>query len=145
MLLVDEIDKAGTSRYNGNLVSSILPMLEQETAKRFADPYVQAPADVSHVSYVLTANSELELPKPLKDRCRILRMPMISVEHVPAIAIGIVKVIASEKGLDSRWVPPLDGDEIEIAQRLLGDGSIRRLRAVVERLLAKRETNAARN
>jgi hypothetical protein len=47
--------------------------------------------------------------------------------------------------LDGRWVQPLDGDEIEIARRMLGDGSARRLRAIVERILAGRENNLARH
>ena len=141
MLLIDEIDKAGTSKHNGNLVNSLLTVIERETAQRFADPYVQSPVDVSHVSYILTANDDVELPKTLKDRCRILRMPAITVEHVPALVAGIVADLAR----DPRWVTPLTGDEIEIACRLLGDGSIRRLRAIVDKLLAARETAAPRN
>lgn len=145
IVMVDEIDKAGTSCHNGSLYNSILTLLENETSSRFADPYIQAPVDVSHVSYVLTANDDTVLPATLKDRCRILRMPAIKPEHVPAIARGLVADIAQERGLDMRWVSPLNGDELEIAQRMLGDGSIRRLRAVVERLLIARETSAPRN
>jgi ATPase family associated with various cellular activities (AAA) len=145
LILVDEIDKAGTSRTNGSLYSSILTLIERETASRFPDPYIQEPVDVSHVSYILTANDDTVLPPMLRDRCRILRMPPIRPEHVPAIARGIVADLVRERGLDARWVEQLDGDEIEIAGRMLGDGSIRRLRAVVERLLAARETTAPRN
>ena len=145
IVLVDEIDKAATSRHNGSLYSSILPMLENETAARFADPYLQAQVDVSNVSHIMTANEDKDLPAPLKDRCRVLRMPPIKPEHVPAIVRGLVVDLAKERGIDERFVPALDGDEIEIAQRMLGDGSIRRLRAVVERLLAQRETSAPRN
>ena len=93
----------------------------------------------------MTANEDKDLPAPLKDRCRVLRMPPIKPEHVPAIVRGLVVDLAKERGIDERFVPALDGDEIEIAQRMLGDGSIRRLRAVVERLLAQRETSAPRN
>ena len=145
LVLVDEIDKAGTSRHNGSLYSSILTLLEPETAAKFSDPYIQAQVDVSNVSHILTCNDDKNLPAPLKDRCRVLRMPPIKPEHVPAIARGIVVDLFRERGLDARWVTPLDGDEIEIAMRMLGDGSIRRLRVVVERLLARRETSAQRN
>ena len=145
LCLVDEIDKGGISQINGSLVKTILPLLEPETSGRFMDPYLQSAVDLSNVSYVLTANDDKDLPKPLRDRCRILRMPPISAEHVGAICIRIVRDIATERGLGPGWFPGLDGDEIEIAQRLLGDGSIRRLRMIVERLLAARETNAARN
>jgi hypothetical protein len=145
LICVDEIDKAGTGRQNGSLYSSILTLLEKETSSRFPDPYIQSPVDVSRVSYLMTCNDDKDLPATLKDRCRVLRMPAIKPEHVRAITRGIVADLAQERGLDPRWVVPLDGDEIEIASRMLGDGSIRRLRAVVERLLAQRETKAARN
>jgi ATP-dependent Lon protease len=145
LVLIDEIDKAGTSRHNGSLVLAILPALETETAKRFADPYVEAPVDTSWVSYVLTANDEKALPAPLRDRCRILRMPSIRPEHVPALLPSIVADLMAERGLDARWAEPLASDEVEICIKLLGDGSIRRLRAIVERLLAARDEHAPRN
>ena len=145
LILVDEIDKAGTSRHNGNLVNALLPMLEVETARRYPDIYTDVAVDLSHLSFVLTANDDVGLPRPLLDRCRILRMPPITADHVPALAGAIVADLAAERGVDPRWVPGLDGDELEIAQRLLGDGSIRRLRSIIERLLAARETRAARN
>jgi len=70
-------------------------------------------------------------------------VPLIGIEHVPAVAAGIVRDLAQERGLDSMWVRPLSGDEIE--QRLLAAGSVRRLRAIVERLLAAREIMAMRH
>jgi len=137
---VDEIDKTATSRHNGSLDRALLPVLEIETATRYPDPWVQSDINLSHVSFLLTANDDTELAAPLRDRLRVLRMPRIEVEHVIAVAGGIVADLAAERGLDARWVRPLDGDEIEIAQRMLGDGSARRLRAIVDRLLTARES-----
>jgi hypothetical protein len=142
---VDEIDKGAENNRNGSLARALLPMLETETAARFPDPFIQTDIDLSHVSFLLTANDDTTLPLPLKDRLRILRMPPITIEHVPAVAAGIVVDLAAERGLDCRWVEPLNGDEIEIAQRMLGEGSARRLRAIVERLLAGRESGAMRH
>jgi ATP-dependent Lon protease len=142
---VDEIDKSADNNRNGSLQRALLPMLEIESSARFPDPYIQFDVDISKVSFLLTANDDTVLHATLKDRLRILRMPPITVEHVPACAAGIVLDLAAERGLDGRWVRPLDGDEIEIAQRMLGDGSVRRLRAIVERLLAARENQLARH
>ena len=144
-ILIDEIDKAGNGRHNGNLANSILPVLERETACRYPDPYIQSATDISNVSFILTANDLALLPTPLKDRCRVLMMPPLAIEHVPLVVGGIVAEIVRERGMDERWVDPLNGDEIEIAQRLLGNGSVRRLQAVVRRILAFRDQNAARN
>jgi hypothetical protein len=145
IVLVDEIDKAGASRLNGALTHALLNFLEIETAKSYPDPHILAPVDLSQVSYFLAANDVAALPAPLKDRCRILRLPSITAAHVPALVPAIIDDLAAERGIDPRWIEPLAADEIEIVTRLLGDGSVRRLRAIIERLLVNRERMAPRN
>ncbi len=144
LLLVDEIDKAGHTR-NGSLQNAILAFMETETAKRYPDPYAQSEVDLSFVSFFLTANDTTCLPAPLKDRCRVLRMPPIRPEHVQAIVPAIVSDLAAERGVDVRWIEPFAADEIEMVKRLLGDGSIRRLRMIVEKVIDGREEMAMRN
>jgi hypothetical protein len=139
MVLIDEIDKAGASRHNGALTSALLPFLEPENARAYPDPYVQSEVDLSHVNYILTCNEDSALPGPLRDRLRIVRLPRPTIEHLPALARGIVADIAKERGGDPRWWPPLDDPELAIAEELWRGGSVRRLRAIVERLLAYRE------
>jgi hypothetical protein len=79
------------------------------------------------------------LPAPLKDRLRIVRLPRPTIEHLPALARGIVADIAKERGGDPRWWSALEDTELAIAEDLWRGGSVRRLRAIVERLLAYRE------
>ena len=145
LVIVDEIDKCGTDRRNGRLWESLLPLLESETAARHADQYLQAPVDLSHVSFIATGNDDTVLPAPLKDRFQVLRIGRLRQEHVPAVAARILRDLAREQPGDDRFIWPLDGDEIEIAARLIGDGSIRRLREIVRRLLAAREAHALRH
>jgi hypothetical protein len=145
ILHVDELDKAATSTRNGSTAHALLPMIEVETAKRYPDPFIQADIDISHVSYLLTVNDDSMLPAPLKDRLRIIRMPNMGREDVRTVANSIVADILKDRGLDYQWFSGLDGDEAEIARRMLGDGSIRRLRVVVERLIALRDSRAARH
>jgi hypothetical protein len=140
MLLVDEIDKAGASHHNGALTSALLPFLEPETARAYPDPYVQSDLDLSHVNWTLTCNDDTALPAPLKDRLRIVRLPRPTIEHLPALARGIVADIARERGGDPRFFPALDCPELAVAEALWArGGSVRRLRAIIERLLAYRE------
>lgn len=138
-VLVDEIDKAAVGRQNGNLSNSLMPFMDSETAKAFPDPFVQAEVDLSHVSYVLTCNDDTLLPAPLRDRLRIIRLPTPGIEHLPALARGIVADIARERGGDARWWPALEDGELAIAEELWPGGSVRRLRTVVERIMAYRE------
>jgi ATPase family associated with various cellular activities (AAA) len=145
LIHVDEIDKAGTGRFNGSLTNALLPMLEPETAARYPDPYVQADVDLSRCSYFLTANDDTVLPAPLRDRLRTLRIEQPAPEHLPAIAAGLVADYRRERSLTNDWIPNLDGDELEIAAGLWKGGSIRRLRTVIDRILARRDARAPRN
>lgn len=142
-VLIDEIDKAGSSRHNGNLELSLLPFLDGgETSARYPDPFVESEIDVSHVNFLLTANDDTKLQGPLRDRLRIVRMPEPRREDLPTLARAMVNDVARERGGNPAWWPHLNEDELEIAGRLWPGGSVRRLRVIVERLLAAREKDA---
>lgn len=57
MVLIDEIEKAGTRADHGRFWDCLLGFLELETAARYPDPALQTNLDLSQVSYVATANS----------------------------------------------------------------------------------------
>ncbi|MDB5581354.1 MAG: ATPase [Bradyrhizobium sp.] len=141
IVMVDEIDKAGRSVNNGSLGVALMPFLERETAEKFPDPFVQFDVDLSHVSYILTCNDDTLLPAPLRDRLRVVRIPEPTLDHMIVLARGIVADIARENGGDERWYPALDDGELAIVETLWPGGSVRRLRAIVERILARRESN----
>ena len=138
-LLIDEIDKAGNSRHNGSLDRALLPFLEPENARAYPDPYVQSEVDLSHVNYLLTANDATVLPGPFRDRLRIVTLPRPGIEHLPQLTRAIVADVAKTRGGDARWYPMLDDGELAVAESLWRGGSVRRLRAIVERILAHRE------
>jgi hypothetical protein len=138
VVFIDEIDKAGTSSHNGNFAHALLGFLEQETARRYPDPYVDAPVDCSYLTWLATANDETKMPAMLRDRFRIVRLPRPTKADLPAVVRTIVADLARESGSDRRWYPPLEPDEIEIAERLWRAGSLRRLREIVSRILVHR-------
>ena len=55
-VILDELEKAGSSTQNGWLHDVLLAMLEPVSAVEWTDPYVQAPVDLSHIVWVATAN-----------------------------------------------------------------------------------------
>lgn len=145
LILLDELDKAGTRNDYGRLWDCLLGLLEPETAGRYPDPALQIPLDLRHISYVATANSLDPLPSPLRDRFRIAAFPKPGFADLDALWPGLIQSLAAERGIDSRWIAPLDATERTIIASAWPGGSVRRLRRVIEALLHSRDYFAHRH
>jgi hypothetical protein len=145
MVLLDELEKAGTRSDYGRLWDCLLGFLEPETAIRYPDPALQTNLDLGHVSYVATVNTLDPLPAPLRDRFRIITFPKPGPEHMDALLAPVTADLAAERGLDSRWIEPLAGLERDIVAAHWRGGSVRQLRRIVEVILRAREKVAVRN
>jgi ATP-dependent Lon protease len=145
IVLIDELEKAGTRNDYGRFWDCLLAFLEPETAKRYFDPALQVPLDLGEVSYVATANALDPLPSPLRDRFRIVTFPKPGSEHLDALLPPVTADLATERGLDSRWIEPLTGQERDVVAAHWRGGSVRQLRRVVEVVLRTREKVAVRN
>jgi hypothetical protein len=138
-ILLDEIEKVGDSRHNGNVHDVLVGLLEKETSSRWFDPYFESNCDLSHISWLMTANEVESVPAVLRDRCRILRFPEPGPEHLPLLASRILEKLYLEQGHDPRWATPLEGYEIEALVRAWKGGSIRKVVRLVETLVETRE------
>lgn len=145
LIIPDELEKAATRTDYGRLWDSLLGLLEVETASRYPDPALQTTVDVSHVSYLATANEVEPMPKPLRDRFRILMFPTPSAEDLQALLPPLVEAYAVERGQDKRWATPLTAEEIDIVAANWRGGSVRRLQRFVEGVLRAREAVEARH
>ena len=136
--VLDEIEKIGTSRHNGNLSDGLLALLEPSSARRWRDPYVEAECDVSRLVWVATANSLEGVPAALRDRFRTLRFAAPGREHVGPLAASILRQLAEERGLDPAWAYPFDGVELSALQSAWPGGSLRPLARIVAAVLDAR-------
>lgn len=150
IVLLDELEKAGSAGAGsvridgGRLWDCLLGFLESETSSRYPDP-VLADVDLSHISYLATANSVTGLPRPLLDRMRLLNFPLPSRDHLGALLPAVIADLARDRGLDASWIPPLDGDEHAAVASAWPGGSVRDLRRLVEVILRDRDINATKN
>jgi len=145
LVILDEIEKAGTGTHNGSLTDVLLPFLERESASRFHDPYLECAVDLSQVSYIATANSTFAVASPLLDRLRILEVPQPRRQDLPVVAQMIFAEIRQERREDEVWCPDLDGDELEILAKQWRGGSLRPLRRMIEVILSGRMSLAPRH
>jgi ATP-dependent Lon protease len=146
VVLIDEIDKAGTSTRNGRLWNVLLPFLESETARAFRDVSLDAELDLSWISHIATANSVEELPAPLLDRYRIVKVEAPRIADLPALAANVLRELAVENG-EEGFTWPLAADEIEVIGRAWEKAgfSIRKLQKIVAGTVAARNATAVRH
>ncbi|WP_382161515.1 AAA family ATPase [Hydrogenophaga sp. ANAO-22] len=133
MVLLDEIDKVGTSNLTSAPATSVLlGMLEPETASRWYDTFLQTTCDFSRLSFWATANSLKSLPAPLLSRFTVLYMPEPRPEDMVALVQGITDDIARE------WRMPLG--VLPLAPRSMYEGArlnARELRRLILRFLSE--------
>lgn len=144
MILLDEVEKAGTRSEVGRLWDCLLGFLEPETSKRYPDPVFQA-VDLSNVSYIATANTTVGLPRPLLDRFHVIDFPLPKRDHLETLLPAVIADLARDRGLDETWILPLDDDEHAAISSSWNGGSVRNLRRLVEIVLRDRDVNAVRH
>ncbi|KST61117.1 hypothetical protein AO398_00045 [Methylobacterium sp. GXS13] len=143
-IVVDEFEKAGSSRRWGRLDETILPFLERgSTARTIHDPALECALDLSAVSYIITVNSLDGIVAPMLDRAPALHWPAPRAQDMPIVAAAILAEIRRDRGLDEVWCPNLEPDEIDALTAWRG-GSLRPLRRMVEAVVASRDVFARR-
>ena len=108
LIILDEIEKTGTSRRHGRVHDVMVGLFERETWSRWFDPYVEASSYFSHVSWLMTANVVESMLAVLLDRCRILPFPEPGADQVPLLASRILERLYVENDPSRgrwRWRP----------------------------------------
>ncbi|MEX3314294.1 AAA family ATPase [Sulfitobacter sp. PS-8MA] len=104
LMIVDEVDKAGTTYStrgsSSSLTTSLLQMLEPSAARYFECPYHRVPFDMSRVIWIMTANDTDRIPAPLRDRSRVFNLPKLSTADAVAYFDRLTVESDDEKSRD---------------------------------------------
>jgi ATP-dependent Lon protease, bacterial type len=143
-IVLDEIDKIASGNHNGSAADALLPFLEPSTSKSIRDPALEVEVDLSWISWLATANDLDRVPKPLRDRLRVIRMPVPGPEHINVLLKNLIAEISADKREDLRFIAPLAQDEVEILVKAWAGGSLRKLRDITKIMLANRDEQMGR-
>lgn len=89
IVLLDEIEKSGTSGHGQDPRTPLYQLLEENTAKAFTDEFVDFPVDLSRIIYIACANSTDGLTEPLLTRFQIFEIADPSDDQHGAILESI--------------------------------------------------------
>lgn len=108
VVVLDELDKAVMkNRTTANAVdvcTGLLGLLEPISSKAWECPYFQIQFDMSHVNWIVTANTTRGIPEPLLSR--------FDVVHVPDLTVSDLMIAARAEGR-KRGLHPEDIDMVE--------------------------------
>jgi len=117
IILLDEIDKSGGSDHNGRVHDALIPLLERSSASIHQDEFLQARTDLSHISWLATANSVAMIPSPLLSRFQVVRAdrPANREEYKKIIQIA-AKEFARRHGVREEFVPQIGPKEMSLLE-----------------------------
>lgn len=133
LFLIDEIDKAGGSDKSGRLINTLLGLLEPTTAATWFDEALMASADLSRISWILTANRIDNLPRYLLSRLAIVHCKRPDPADFDHFLDSILGDVALQLAIAKEDLPELHSRGIDLMRCAFAhDGDIRRLRRAVE-------------
>jgi hypothetical protein len=139
VLLVDEVDKARGSD-NGDIAATLLGMLEPETARSWFDSCLLATADLGQISWILTANTTVTLPRPLLSRLRVVTVAYPPPEAFDRILESILRDIAEDLSVRREDLPELPREVVtSLRDAFARRAGVRELKRAIEAAIARTE------
>ncbi|MDR0877258.1 MAG: endopeptidase La [Treponema sp.] len=137
VFMIDEIDKMGAS-YQGDPASALLEVLDPEQNNAFRDHYLDLPFDVSHIFFIVTANTLDTIPPPLQDRMEIIQLPgYIDTEKLEIAKRYLVPKSLEKNGLKKTQVKYTKDSLLHIANGYAREAGVRNFEKNLDKIHRK--------
>ncbi|GHU69695.1 Lon protease [Spirochaetia bacterium] len=137
VFMIDEIDKMGAS-YQGDPASALLEVLDPEQNSSFRDHYLDLPFDISHIFFIVTANTLDTIPLPLQDRMEIIQLPgYIDTEKLEIAKRYLVPKSLEKNGLKKNQVKYTADSLLHIANAYAREAGVRNFEKNLDKIHRK--------
>jgi ATP-dependent Lon protease len=137
VFMIDEIDKMGAS-YQGDPASALLEVLDPEQNISFRDHYLDLPFDISHIFFIVTANTLDTIPPPLIDRMEIIQLPgYIDTEKLEIAKHYLVPKSLEKNGLKKGQVKYTKDSLLHIANGYAREAGVRNFEKNLDKIHRK--------
>ncbi|MDR1072685.1 MAG: endopeptidase La [Treponema sp.] len=137
VFMIDEIDKMAAS-YHGDPASALLEALDPEQNNSFRDHYLDLPFDISHIFFIVTANTLDTIPPALLDRMEIIELPgYISAEKLEIAKRYLVPKSLEKSGLEKRQVKYARESLLHIANCYAREAGVRNFEKNLDKIHRK--------
>lgn len=117
LILLDEIDKM-SSDFHGDPSAAMLEVLDPEQNVNFRDHFLELPFDLSHVMFIVTANTLSTIPRPLLDRMDVIEV--LGYTEDEKVSIAKQHLIPKQQSLHGLQAKQLRISEPVIRQMING-------------------------
>jgi ATP-dependent Lon protease len=137
VFMLDEIDKMGVS-FQGDPASALLEVLDPEQNNGFRDHYLDLPFDISHIFFIVTANTLDTIPPPLLDRMEIIQLPgYIDTEKLEIAKHYLVPKSLEKNGLKKSQVKYTKESLLHIANGYAREAGVRNFEKNLDKIHRK--------
>jgi ATP-dependent Lon protease len=137
VFMIDEIDKMGSS-FQGDPASALLEVLDPEQNNAFRDHYLDLPFDISHVFFIVTANTLDTIPVPLMDRMEIIQLPgYIDTEKLEIARRYLLPKSLEKNGLKKPQVKYTKDSLLHIANAYAREAGVRNFEKNMDKIHRK--------
>ena len=144
LILIDEIDKMGDTRFDAT--TTLLNVLDNEQNKYFSDNYIEEEYDLSNVMFMLTANNLEDISAPLKDRLEIIEISSYTeYEKLDIAKNHLIPSIINDCNLDSNFIDISDEIILKVIRNYTKEAGVRELKRQLEKIIRKLVTQIAVN
>jgi ATP-dependent Lon protease len=137
VFLFDEIDKMA-SDFRGDPASALLEVLDPEQNHNFSDHYLEIPFDLSKVMFIMTANYQENIPRPLLDRMEVIHLSGYTEDEKVNIALRhLLAKQMKAHGLTEEYVKLEKEGILKIVRGYTRESGVRNLEREIANVLRK--------